>query len=222
MTSNKMANQSVVARRIDEFELRGLLASIGAVLVAQGFVPRGSVPGLYVFERKKRPSIIITILLLLLFIVPGIIYLIIGGEHTVVSIKVTELPLNIQVDGGNTVQLPVCLSFVVRAPGKISKQIAGILAPFAIDIGTVLEHPGSVLVGETLYKQAEVDCEHCGQRQQVSIPFRIERVEGDRGYGPGGSITVTCSNTRCRMPFEVDWDNVIVELSAFDSNRQGT
>jgi hypothetical protein len=101
--------------------------------VPLGFVPQGNVPGLYVYERKKRPSVVITILLLLLWIIPGIIYLIIGGERTVVSIKVTELPLNIE-------------------------------------------------------------------------------VEGDRGYGPGGSITVTCCNPSCGKPFEVDWDNVIVQL----------
>ena len=98
-----------------------------------GFVPQGNVPGLYVYERKKRPSVVITILLLLLWIIPGIIYLIIGGERTVVSIKVTELPLNIEVDGAD-------------------------------------------------------------------------------GYGPGGSITVTCCNPSCGKPFEVDWDNVIVQL----------
>jgi len=212
MTSNKMTNPGVVTRLIHEDELQGILASIGAGLVAQGFVPQGNVPGLYVYERKKRPSIAITVLLLLLFIIPGIIYLILGGEHTVVSINVTELPLNIQVDGADTIRLPVCLSFMVNAPGNIRQQIAGVLAPYAVDIDGIIEHPEGVLVGETLQKKVEVDCENCGQRQQISIPFRIERVEGERGYGPGGSVTVTCSNPGCGKPFEVDWDNVIVEL----------
>ena len=74
-----MTNQGVIARLIQRDELDGLLASISAGLVAQGFVPQGNVAGLYVYERKKRPSLVITILLLLLWIIPGIIYLIIGG-----------------------------------------------------------------------------------------------------------------------------------------------
>jgi len=207
-----MTNQGVITRLFEHSELEGLLASIGAGLVAQGFVPQGNVPGLYVYERKKRPSVVITILLLLLWIIPGIVYIILGGERTVVSIKVTELPLGIQVDGADAIWLPVCLTFIINAPPKFRKQIAGVLAPYAIDIDRVIEHPGLVLVGKTLQKTIEVDCDHCGRPRQVSIPLRIDRVEGDRGYGPGASITVTCCNPGCGKPFEVTWDNVIVEL----------
>jgi len=207
-----MTNQGVITRLIQRDELDGLLASISAGLVAQGFVPQGNVAGLYVYERKKRPSVVITILLLLLWIIPGIIYLIIGGERTVVSIKVTELPLNIEVDGADAIRVPVCLSFIINAPPKFRKQIAGVLAPYAVDVDSIIEHPGLVLVGKTLQKRIEVDCEFCGRRQWVSLPFLIDRVEGDRGYGPGGSITVTCCNPSCGKLFEVDWDNVIVQL----------
>jgi len=207
-----MANQGVITRLFEPRELDGLLASIGAGLVAQGFLPRGNVPGLYVYERKKTPSILITILLLLLWIIPGIIYLLVGGERAVVSIEVTELPLNIEVDGAEPIRVPVCLSFIVNAPGKFRQQIMRSLAPHAIDVDNIIDHPGLVLVGKTLQKRIEVDCEHCGRRQWVSLPFRIDRIEGDRGYGPGGTLTVTCCNPSCGKPFEVDWDNVIVQL----------
>jgi hypothetical protein len=76
----------------------------------------------------------------------------------------------------------------------------------------ILEYPESVLVGEGLQKKVEIACDNCGQHQLVSIPLRIERVDGDKGYGPSGSITVTCSNPSCQKPFEANWDNVIVEL----------
>jgi hypothetical protein len=38
---------------MEKKELDGLLASIGAGLVAQGFMPQGSIPGLYVYEKKR-------------------------------------------------------------------------------------------------------------------------------------------------------------------------
>jgi len=79
----------VVTRLIDDKELEGLLASIGAGLVTQGFMPQGNVPGLYVYEKRKRPSIVIAILLLLLWIIPGIVYLVLAGGREVVR---SELP----------------------------------------------------------------------------------------------------------------------------------
>ncbi|HEY5531111.1 MAG TPA: hypothetical protein VIK22_03830 [Candidatus Anoxymicrobiaceae bacterium] len=205
-------NPGVITRLIEDSELQGLLASIGAGLVGQGFVPQGNVPGLYIYTRKRRPSVAITILLLLLWIIPGIIYLFIGGQRAVVSINVTELPLGIEIDGADAVQLPVCLSFMINAPTKFRKQITRVLAPYSIDIDYVIAHPEQVLVGQTLQKRVEVDCEHCGRHQQVSLPFRIDRVEGNRGYGPGSSMTVTCCDPSCGKPFEVDWDNVVVGL----------
>lgn len=201
-----------VTRLLDQREQEGLIASIGAGLVAEGFTLQGNVPGLYVFEKRKRPSIIITILLLLLWIIPGIIYLLLGGSREVASIRVTELPLNIQVDAREAVRLPVCLSFSVNATAKVRKQISGVLAPYAIDIDKIIEHPEQILVGETLEKKVEVECDFCCRTQDVAVPFRIETVEGNRGFGPGGSLTVICSNPDCRKPFEVTWDNVIIEL----------
>lgn len=120
--------------------------------------------------------------------------------------------MNLQVDEREAVRLPVCLRFDIDGPAAIRNQITRVLAPHAIDIDRVIEHPERVLVGKTFEKKVEVSCDHCGRPQEVSIPFQIERVEGDRGYGPGGSINVTCYNSGCNKPFEVTWDNVIVEL----------
>jgi hypothetical protein len=120
--------------------------------------------------------------------------------------------LNLQVDERDTVRLPVCLRFEINAPAGIRNQITRVLAPCAVDIDLLIEHPEGVLVGKTFEKKVEVSCDHCGRPQEVSIPFQIERVDGTKGYGPGGSMTVTCSNPGCGKPYKVTWDNVIVEL----------
>ncbi|MHB8896782.1 MAG: hypothetical protein ACYC99_16630 [Candidatus Geothermincolia bacterium] len=206
------AGAGIVTKLMGEKELEGVLASIGARLAAEGFVPKGGVPGLFVFERKKEPSILITILLLLLWIIPGIVYLLLAREHTIVSIEVRELPLNIQVDGSDTDPMPVGLSFGINAPMKITRQITNMLSPYTIDVDQMIAHPQLLTIGKTFVKQTEVDCDHCGRRQTVSIPLRIEGVVGTKGYGPGGSITVTCGNPDCGKPFEVTWDSSVAEL----------
>lgn len=207
------ANSRVVTRLIDDRELEGLLASIGAGLVCQGYIPQGNVPGLYVYEKRKRPSALIAILLLLVGIIPGVVYLLLAGGREVVSIQVAELTLNLQIDGTDEIELPACLGFDITAPHGIMNQLTGALAPYAIDLDRTIAHPEGLLIGKTFQKKVEVSCDHCDRPQKVSIPFKIERVEGERGYGPGGSLTVTCSNPDCHKPFEVTWDDVVIELS---------
>jgi hypothetical protein len=208
-----MATDSAAFTRLmGEAELQNILSTIGAGLVSGGFMPQGNIPGLYVYKKKKRPSILITLILLLLFIIPGLIYLILGWEEKVISIRVTELPINIQIDRGETIRMPVCLAFSTDAPAAIRREVARILSPYSVDVDRMIKNPETVLVGRTLEKKVEVECDYCSRKQTVSLPFSIERVEGDRGYGQGGSITVTCSNPNCQKPFEVEWDQVIVEL----------
>jgi len=202
---------STITRLIPDRELEALIASIGAGIVRQGFVPQGNVPGLYVYEKSRKPSIIITILLLLIGIVPGIVYLLLAGGREVVSIQVTELPVNLQVDATDEIRLPVCLRFDIAAPPGMGNRVTAALAPYAIDAGRIAAHPEGLLLGQSFKKKMTVDCDHCGKPRRVSIPFVIERVDGDRGYGSGGSLVVTCPG--CGKPFEVTWDNVIVELS---------
>ena len=100
------ASSGVVTRLVDDKELAGLLAYIGAGLVGKGFIPRGNVPGLYVYEKRKRPSVVIAILLLLVGIIPGVVYILLAGGREVVSIQVTELPVNLQIDGTDEIRLP--------------------------------------------------------------------------------------------------------------------
>jgi hypothetical protein len=54
-------SSTVVIRRIDERELDGILSTIGASLAADGFVPKGNVSGLFVFEKKKEPNILVAL-----------------------------------------------------------------------------------------------------------------------------------------------------------------
>jgi hypothetical protein len=205
-------SSTVVIRRIDERELDGILSTIGASLAADGFVPKGSVSGLFVFEKKKEPNILVALVLLLLAIIPGIVYLFLGGEHQVVSIKVSEIPLPIGVDGAETILSPDCLGFNITAPSKIINKIKAMLSPYAVDVDRMTEPRGQVLVGGTAEKRMEVTCDHCGQRQEVTVTLRIDRVVRKKGYGPGGSITVTCSNPNCQKPFEVSWGKVVADI----------
>ncbi|MBK5093106.1 MAG: hypothetical protein JJE48_06290 [Actinobacteria bacterium] len=202
----------VITRILEEKELERLVSSIGSMLVAEGFMPQGNVPGLYVYEKKKRPSVVITILLLLLLIIPGIVYLLLGGSRTVVSIQVTEVPLNLKIDDRDKISIPIGLGFGIKAPGSIGKRIVKILEPHEIDPSCIEAHPEQLVIGMDFQKKVQVGCDHCGMTQEAAVPLHIKKVEGDRGYGPGGKMTVTCTNPDCGRQFDVTWDNVIVQL----------
>jgi len=210
---------SVVTRSMVVGEIDGLMASIGSYLVSRGYLPQAGTPGLYVYGKRKGPSVVITLLLLLLWIIPGIIYLIIGGKHEVVTIEVTELPLGLDVDGRGEVDTPVCINFDINAPASIRRWILGFLAPFAVNPESVLAHPEQLLIGRSFEKVVSVDCEHCGYSQEVTAPFTIERIIDGKGRGPGGSKTVICANPACRRPFDFDWDGITIEFD-FTSHRE--
>jgi hypothetical protein len=73
-------------------------------------------------------------------------------------------------------------------------------------------NPQILLAGKTFEIEKEVECEHCGCKQKAILPVQVERVEGNKGYGPGGSITVVCINPECGKSFEVTWDNVVFDI----------
>lgn len=74
------------------------------------------------------------------------------------------------------------------------------------------KHPEQLLAGSTFDIEQEVECDKCGFKQKVNIPVKIERIDGRKGYGPGGAITVICQNPDCGQPFEVTWDDVVFEI----------
>lgn len=203
---------NVVTRSIEVGEIEGLMASIGSHLASRGYLPQVGTPGLYVYGKRKGPSVIITVLLLLLWIIPGIIYLIIGWKHEVVTIKVTELPLGLNVDGRGEVDTPVCINFDINAPASIRRWILGFLAPYAVNQESVMAHPEQLLIGRSFEKVVSVDCDHCGYNQEVAVPFMIEKITCGKGRGPGGSKTVICANPACRSPFDFDWDGITIEF----------
>jgi len=73
------------------------------------------------------------------------------------------------------------------------------------------DHPEMLLAGQTLNIPQEVECEHCGTLQQIQIPTKIDRVEEGKGYGPPGSMEITCEP--CGKPFEVTWDKVVIDIT---------
>lgn len=73
-------------------------------------------------------------------------------------------------------------------------------------------NPQRLLVGSTFEIEREVECDHCETKQMITIPVKVEKVEGKTGYGPGGSMTVKCSNPECSKNFTVTWDNVVFDI----------
>lgn len=130
-----------------------------------------------------------------------------------VVIKITELPIGFSVDEGPTVTITVGLGFVINAPAPLCQTFAAWLAPYVASPDELLSSAGQFLAGRTFNKRlAGLACEHCGHVQEVTIPFSISRIEGNRGYGPGGSTTVVCSNSACNKSFIVNWDSIVVEI----------
>lgn len=207
-----LSPSAINIKPIDERELDGLLASIGSTLASQGFVPQGGTPGLYVFQKEKKPSILLTILLLLLWIIPGIIYLIWGWKKTVVAIQVVDLPLKLDLDEGSRSEVNACYTIGVKGPADIRRWVINSFAPYALDLDHLQEHPEETLLGKEFEKRVQVDCEHCGHLQEVVIPYTIERVEEGVGYSSGGSKTVICINPECNKPFDITWDRIIIEI----------
>jgi len=212
-----------VAFMIEPEQLDALLASAGEMLAAGGFIPQGSTPGLYAYQKNRRPSIIIAVLLLLLWIIPGLIYLFLGGRKEVVTVRTGRLSeIEFPITGAVWLsEIPPVFLVNVRAPAGTRRQILSALEPYAVDLDYLVAHPGQIFVGRSLGKKQMIDCEHCGHVQEITIPFVVDRVEGNRGYGSGGSITVTCENPQCGKPFEVDWDNVILDLQFTGGGSNG-
>ena len=78
------------------------------------------------------------------------------------------------------------------------------------NLDDLAEHPESLLEGQTFEITQEVKCDHCGFSQEVKLPVKLLRVEGAKGHGPGGQISITCVN--CGKLFNVTWDDVSFDI----------
>jgi hypothetical protein len=84
MPNPRLSNQ---LRKVSETEKESILATIGSYLVDRKFLPHTQTPGFYVYEKVTPVNGALAILLLLCFLVPGIVYLLIGPSKQVVSLQ---------------------------------------------------------------------------------------------------------------------------------------
>jgi hypothetical protein len=146
-------------------------------------------------------------------VAPGVAVPVGGKKSKVVqvSVSVTDLPIGFQVDDGPEVDVPVGLAFGINAPSLISSTLVSMLAPYTEDLERLKDDSGKYLVGMTFNKRVPgIACDHCGYVQEVTVPTSISSVEGTRGNGPGGSVTVICK--KCNRSFPFSWGSLTIEL----------
>lgn len=213
-----VASDVVMTRVLSDSEMDGVMASMGAKLVAAGFTPLVHTRRLltYQAEYDRKRGIYVGVFAPIGPVAPGLGLPLGKRGAKVVStvVQVTDLPVAFSVDGGPGVEVPVALAFGISAPRRLLPDLEGALAACRVTMEQALAGAGDFLAGMSFDKRVPgVECDHCGHAQEVTVPIRITRVDGGRGYGPGGSTTVPCSNTGCGRSFEVTWDSVVVELS---------
>jgi len=73
---------------ISSEDISSLMASFGADMSRQRYLPVSQSPGLYVYQRENKPSCLVGLILLILCLIPGIIYLVLGGSKNQVVIHI--------------------------------------------------------------------------------------------------------------------------------------
>jgi DNA-directed RNA polymerase subunit RPC12/RpoP len=186
---NKVSSTVIATRVLDQGELESLMAQIGGFLIARGFTPLAHAQRLLDYALETRR----------------------GHRKETVLVQVTDLPIDFTAEDGSSLRIAAAYAFGVAAPSTMLPAITDLIAPFQIELAEASANSGQLLRGKKFEKKVPgVACDHCGFVQEVTVPIEVERVEGARGYGPGGRTSVVCSN--CGKPFEVTWDNVIVEI----------
>jgi len=186
---NKASSTVIATRVLDQSELESLMASVGGFLIAQGFTPLAHSPRLLNYALETRR----------------------GRCKAQVMVQVTDLPIEFTAEDGSSQRIAAAYAFGIAAPGTLLQGITDLIAPYQIELEQASANAGQLLKGKKFDKKVPgVSCDQCGFVQEVTVPIEIERVEGTQGYGPGGKVTVVCCN--CGKPFEVDWDNVVIEI----------
>jgi hypothetical protein len=214
---NRAGSDVVCTRLLSAAEMENVMADIGGVLLAAGFAPQAHTNRLLTYQKEygKKSAIYAGLFLPIKGIAPGAAVPIrkAKSKSARVVVNVTDLPVSFSVDAGSAIDIVVGHAFGISAPDDVRSQIERVLEPYAEDPERLAGDAARHLVGRALQKKVPgVACDHCGTVQEVSIPTEIARIEGNRGYGPGGTASVACSNPLCRKNIDVTWDSVVVEV----------
>lgn len=215
----KNLSKVVATRFMPDRELEGVMSTIGMQLMARGYYPRAHTMKLLVYEAegKAKRGVLVGGFVPVGPVAPGagVSLRKQGSREARVVVQVTDLPISFSVDEGSNTDITVALAFGISAPAAVFPAIESVLAPYVVDPEQVKARAGEFLQGVTFQKKVpDVTCEHCGRTQEVTIPTTISSIEANRGYGPGGSAAVVCSNPECRKTFTVEWDSVEVEVKS--------
>lgn len=217
MKAPRNVSEVIVTDLLVGDHLDRVMSDIGVLLMAEGYSPLTHTRRLLAYEREieRKRGIYVGLFAPLKWVAPGFGLPLRKPRRRAsrVVVQVTDLPMDFRADGGSNMELAAALAFGVSAPRQILAGIKEILAPHATDLDRVKESSPGLLVGRFFEKtMPNIECDHCGLAQEVSVPLTIARVEGSRGYGPGGSISVVCKNPECGKTFEVSWESVVFEI----------
>jgi hypothetical protein len=196
----KVTSSVISTRLLSERERDGVLSSIGGALFASGYEPCHHGRDLLEYQKVTKRSSGIPLLW-----GPKV-------EYTRAVVRVTDLPIEFTPEGAAPVEVIVGHAFGISAWTPVRQDIEKMLAPFTKGIDELKAGAPQYFVGRTVYKKTTVECDHCGTSQAVTIPLQVTSMEGDIGHGPGGRMTVTCSNPECSKEFEVTWDSVAIQV----------
>lgn len=78
------------------------------------------------------------------------------------------------------------------------------------NLNDLAENPQQLLEGQTFETQQEVECEYCGDKFEVTVPVRIQKVVGNKGFGPGYSTKQECP--ACGELNKYHWDKTVATI----------
>lgn len=78
------------------------------------------------------------------------------------------------------------------------------------NLNDLAANPQQLLEGQTLEAEQEVECEHCGYKFEVTVPVRIQKVVGNKAFGPGYSTKEECPG--CGELNKYQWDQTVVTI----------
>lgn len=78
------------------------------------------------------------------------------------------------------------------------------------NLNDLAENPQQLLEGQTFETQQEVECESCGEKFEVTVPVKIQKVVGSKGFGPGYSTKEEC--LACGELNKYEWDKTVVTI----------
>lgn len=176
------SKSSITIRKLDKKSLDGLMSAIGLLITKQKYLPQSQASGLYVYQKHEKPGCLIAFILLCIFIIPGILYLVLGGKTKVITIHIADVP------GG--------YKFNIEAPGGVKGKIAKILDPYRVKKESVAQKTPAISMAPEVPPVVE---EAPVAEQEVTITRDIV-IEGETAFQIGEQVTIEAVSPDVNRP----------------------